>query len=151
MQGDVVFFDQWLVDVAKKLHDHSADVYKAAITDGTTTPSATTSDPRWGVGGGTNFATEEVTPGGNYVAGGATMANPTVTLAGGLAQIDTDDPATWAQDPSNPTNANWIIIYNNTDAGKRAVGYIDIGGAFDITSGPLSAQLGAPLATLNQA
>lgn len=149
-QGDVVWFDQALVDVLEKLHDLENDTVKVGLTDGTTTPSATTSDPRWGAGGGTNFASEEVTPGGNYSAGGATPAAPSVTLTGGLAEFDAGD-VSWAQNASNPTNATWGILYNDTDAGKRALAYVDLGGAFNMTTGDLTITWGAPIATLNQA
>lgn len=136
-QGDVVVFDQFMVDMAEKLHDLENDTIKVALITSVVTPSATTSDPRWGAGGGTNLSTNQVTPGGNYVTGGATAANPAVTLTGGLAMFDADD-VSWAQNASNPTDAEWAIIYNDTDAGKRAIGYVDIGGAFNMTTGALS-------------
>lgn len=135
-QGDVTFFDQALVDVLEKLHDFENDDFKIGLTSGATTPSATTADPRWGAGGTTNFAAEQVTPGGNYASGGPSIANPSVTLTGGLAMFDGDD-VTIAQNASNPTNATQAIIYNNTDAGKRAVAFVDIGGAYNMTTGDL--------------
>lgn len=149
-QGDVVFFDQWLVDVLEAKHDHELGTFYCALITNAVTPLATTSDPRWGAGGGTNFTTNEVTPGGNYAANGAALANPSVTLNGGLAEIDWDDPATWSQNASNPTNATWGIIYNN-QANKECVGFVDLGGAFDMTTGDLTITFGAPAATLNQA
>lgn len=137
-QGDVVFFDQFLVDVMKKLHDLSADVCKLAIITSAVTPAATTADPRWGAGGTTNLSSNEVTPGGNYAAGGITLASPSVTLTGGLAMFDSTTDPSWASNASNPTNAKWGIIYNSTDAGKRAIGFVDLGTAFDMTTGPLT-------------
>jgi hypothetical protein len=149
--GDVVFFDQWLADVAKKLHDHSADTFKVGLITSATTPLVTTADPRWGAGGSTNFSTTQVTPGGNYTTGGATVGTPTVTLTGGAAVIDGGDVA-WAQNAGNPTNARWGILYNDTDAGKRAVAFVDLGSAFDMTTGPLNINWNAAgIATINQA
>jgi hypothetical protein len=136
-QGDLAFFDQFLVDVLEKLHDLETDTFKLALITAAVTPAVTDADPRWGAGGTTNFSTNQVTPGGNYASGGATLANPAVTLTGGLAMFDADDPATWAQNASNPTNARWGIVYNDTDAGKRALGFLDLGAAFDMTTGPL--------------
>lgn len=136
-QGDVVFFDQALVDVLEKLHDLESDSLKVGLITSAVTPVATTADPRWGAGGSTNFATNEVTPGGTYAAGGNAVANPSVSLTGGLAQFDGDD-VTWAQNASNPTNATWGILYNDTDAGKRALAFVDLGGAFNMTTGPLT-------------
>ncbi len=149
-QGDVVFFDQWCVDVAEAKQDHETGVYFMGIVENSTVPATTTADPRWGAGGTTNFKTNEVTPGGNYVADGASLANPSVALVGGLAEIDWDDPAVWGQDPSNPVDAYWGIIYNN-QAGKECVGYVDLGGIFDMTTGDLDVDMGVPAATLNQA
>jgi len=61
--------------------------------------------------------TNEVT-GSNYTAGGNTLANPVVSLtAGGQAEIDFDDPATWSQHASGFSD------------GRRYIFYIDRGGA----------------------
>lgn len=147
-QGDVVFFDQFLVDVAEGLHDLENDTVKVGLVTAVTTPAATTADPRWGAGGTTNFKTNEVTPGGNYTVDGETPAAPSVTLVGGQAEIDWGD-ISWAQDASNPTDATWAIIYNDTDAGKRCIGYVDIGGAFNMTTGDLSITWGTPVATIS--
>lgn len=135
-QGDVVFFDQFLQDVGKKLHDLSADTIKLGLITSAVTPVATTADPRWGAGGSTNLSTNEVTAGGNYAAGGPSLATVTWTLTGGLAMLDAAD-LTVTQHASNPTNARWGILYNSTDAGKRAIGYVDLGSAFDMTTGDL--------------
>lgn len=135
-QGDVVYFDQFLVDLKKKLHDLSADVIKWALITSAVTPAATTADPRWGAGGTTNLSSNEVTPGGNYAAGGATLGGQAVTLTGGLAMFDGND-VSWLQNAGNPTNAKWAIGYNSTDAGKRCIGFVDLGTAFDMTTGDL--------------
>lgn len=136
-QGDVTIFDQFLVDLAEKLHDLENDEFKVALITDAVTPSATTSDPRWGAGGSTNLSSSQVIPGGTYSTGGAAITNPAVTLTGGLAMFDGDD-VSWSQDASNPTDAALGIVYNNTDSGKRAIGYVDIGGEFDMTTGALS-------------
>lgn len=149
-QGDVVFFDQWLVDLAEAKHDHELGAFFLGLVTNVTVPLVTTADPRWGAGGTTNFKTTEVTPGGNYVADGKSLANPSVTLNGGLAEIDWDDPGAWLQNAANPANATWGIIYNN-QAAKECVGFVDLGGAFDMTTGDLTVTFGAPAATLNQA
>lgn len=151
-QGDVVIFDQFLVDSMEKVHDLENDVIKCALVNSTTTPAATTADPRWGAGGTTNWSTWEVSPAtGNYTSGGATCASPSVTLSGGAAEIDFGDPATWAQNASNPTNARWGIIYNDTATGKNCIGYVDLGSVFDMTTGDLTITWGTPFATFNQA
>lgn len=136
-QGDVAFHDQFCVDLWKKLHNiHASDVIKLGLITSAVTPAVTDADPRWGAGGTTNYSTNECAAGGNYAAGGPTIANCAVTLTGGLAMFDGDD-VTIAQHASNPTNARWGIIYNSTDAGKRVLGFVDLGSTFDMTTGPL--------------
>ena len=148
-QGDFIWFDQALVDMAEAKHNLETGTFLMGIVTNATVPADTTGDPRWGAGGTTNFKTNEVTPGGNYVADGAALANASVSLTGGLAEIDWDDPATWAQHASNPTNAYYGIIYNN-QAAKECVGYVDLGGVFNMTTGNLTVTGAAPWATLNQ-
>jgi len=102
-----------------------------------TVPTAAIADPRWGAGGGTNFKTTEVTPGGNYVADGIDVA-ATFSEAAGTATLDGVTNPTWAQNASNPTDATWGILYNDTSAGKEAIAFVDLGGAFDMTTGDLT-------------
>jgi hypothetical protein len=147
--GDVVFFDQWLVDVQEALHDHETGAFNLGLITSAVTPSATTSDPRWGAGGGTNLSTNQVTPGGNYSTGGPSIANPTVTLTSGAGVWDADDVAI-AQNASNPTNARWGIIYNSGN--NRCVGFVDLGAAIDLSAGDFSVTWNASgIESLNQA
>lgn len=151
-QGDITAFDQFLVDALEAVHNLETDDIRLMLTDGTTTLAATTADPRYGAGGTTNLLSEEVTAGGNYTAGGAACANPAVTLSGGAAVFDADDPATWSQNASNPTDATFGAYYNNTAAGKNAIAFLDIGGAFNMTTGDLSVTHNASgILSLNQA
>lgn len=149
--GDVVFFDQFLVDVQEKMHDLETDTIKLGLVTSAVTPSATTADGRWGAGGTTNFSSNQVTPGGNYATGGPAIANNAVTLTGGAAVFDGDDISI-TQNASNPTNARWGIIYNDTDAGKRAIGYVDLGTDINLSTGNFSVTWNASgISSLNQA
>jgi hypothetical protein len=134
--NDVIIFDQFLLDTLTKKHDCSADTFKFGLVTSVTTPATTTTDPRWGAGGTTNFDTNECTPGGNYTAEGITLTSVTCVLSGGKAVWDSAD-FTIAQNASNPTNARWGIIYNSTDAGKRTVLALDLGSVLDLTAGDL--------------
>jgi hypothetical protein len=51
---------------------------------------------------------------------------------------DFANPSTWAQDAAGPTNIAYAIIYNNTDANKRAIAAIDLGGPISLVSGSLT-------------
>jgi len=48
------------------------------------------------------------------------------------------DVVTINQDASGFTTARWGIIYNNTDASKRAIAFIDLGSDRSIVAGSLT-------------
>lgn len=139
-QGDATLFTQFLVDMGDGLHDLSSASIHIALVDNTTTPSANTADPRWGAGGTTNFSSNEVTAGGNYTAAGRNISDTSPdnwTSSGTTVALDFAD-VTWTQNASNPTGAYWGIIYNESDAGKRCVGFVEVGTNLDLTTGDLS-------------
>lgn len=155
-QGDVVFFDQFLVNMALGPdigHDFGAtpNTIKCAIIDSITTPTTATPDPTWGAGGTTNFLLREVTIAGDYVTGGNECTSASVVLNGGTGAADFDwgDPTPWAT--GTDTDAKWGIIYDDTTANKNCIGFVDLGPAFDMSSGTLTITWGTPVATLNQA
>ncbi len=149
-QGDVVFFDSHLLDLAEALMDHELDTFLLGLIDAGTTPLVTTPIPHWAGTGTTNFFLDQVATGGNYT-GPIALANPSASLVAGLIEIDFDDPAQVAQNAGNAVDFTWGIIFNDTPASKHAVGFVDLGGAFDGTTGDLDVIWGAPCATLNQA
>ena len=135
-QGDVGIFDEFLATIGKAEINLDTDTIKVGLVTATTTPTATTADPRWGAGGTTNFATNEVAAGGAYTAGGTDITS-TYSQTSGTATFDGAD-LTWAQNASSPTNARWGIIYSDTDVDKKAIGWVDLGSAFDMTTGDLN-------------
>ena len=134
-KGDIVFFEQSYVDTDEGIHNKETDTFKLGLIDSTLAPTAADADPRWGAGGSTNLSSNQVTPGGNYVSGGPTIPNPTVTLVSGKSRFDADDIPTIAQDGANPNNVRWGIIYNDTAAGKNALAYLDFGAVSDFQAG----------------
>jgi hypothetical protein len=136
-QGDVTLFNEFKEDLGLKIHNLETDTFKVGLVTNSVTPAATSADPRWGAGGSTNFSSNQVTPGGNYTTGGPTIANNTYVETAGVAAFDGDNISV-LQNASNPTNARWGIIYNDTSAGKEAVGFLDLGSVFDLSSGDLT-------------
>ena len=137
--GQVFFFDQFIEDESHKLHDLSNDTLMLGLITSVATPTKATADPRWGAGA-TNLSTNEVTAGGSYVAGGVSLSG---TITNNLTRVGstktlTGDDVSIAQNSLNPTDARWGIIYNATDAGKRCIAYVDLGGVVNLTSGPFS-------------
>lgn len=155
-QGDVVVFDSFLLYQMKGtdegVFDFGAtpDTINCAIVNNVIVPSETTADPAWGAGGTTNLSTNEET-GTNYPAGGRPCDSLTVVDNAGTIELDFDDPAVWTQNGGNPTACFWGIIYSDTATNKNCIGYVDLGGTFDATTGDLTITWGAPFATVNQA
>lgn len=149
--GDVVWFDQALLDLGEKIHDLSTDVFKLGLATSVVTPTGATSDPRWGAGGGTNLSTNAVATGTAWT-GPVTLASVTWTIVSGTPTFDAADPAQIAQDAGGFTDARWGYVYNDTAAGKQALCYIDLGSDRSIVTGPLTITFNASgVLTLNQA
>ena len=109
----------------------------------TSTPTAADAVPAFISGGTTNYT--QVTPGGNYATGGLLLDTfgDLVTEAAGVMKFDTsgtsdNEAPSWASHASNPTDARWAIIYNTTDTANRAIAYIDLGAAINMTLGALT-------------
>lgn len=164
-QGDCYLYNQFRLDVLEKKHDLENDTIKVALVTSAYTPTIGDVYPCWGNSPtsptGVDVSGYEVTPGGTYAAGGATCANPSVTITASpqVVEIDFDDPttsplstsspmATWDQNASNPTNARWGIVYNDTATNKECIGFLDLGADFNLSGGALTLNWGTPFATV---
>lgn len=133
-QGDFVVFDQFILDLGNKIHDMDGDTFKIGFTSGVTDPATTTAAPHWGGTGTTDFSSEEVT-GGNYTA---PITLTSLSWSGATPAWDSAD-VSYAANASNPTTIEWGIVYNDTDANKRCVGWLDLNGGADLdTTGGLT-------------
>jgi len=135
--GDFTWFTQGKVDLLNKVHNLGSDTLKLALITSAATPTETTAAPHWGGTGTTDYSANEVTPGGNYTTGGVTLTGVTAAADGADAKFDADNISI-TQDAANPTNARWGILYNSTDANKRALGFLDLGSARDLSGGNFS-------------
>lgn len=142
--GDFTWFTQAKVDLGNKIHNlgSGGDTLKLALVTSVVTPTETDAAPHFGGTGTTNYSTNQVSAGGNYTSGGATLASQTFAASSANAKFDADD-VSWLKNASNPTNARWGILYNSTDANKRALGFVDLGGAIDMTAYDLTIQWNA--------
>jgi hypothetical protein len=113
-------------------------VFKLGLVDDTITPTAadtSANGPKWD-----DYAGNEVTADGNYVTGGLTLAYTSATrwsLTGAIGKFDADD-IELAQDGSGFTDARWGILFNDSHANKRAVAFVDLGGAVSEQAGPVA-------------
>lgn len=137
-QGTVTMFQEHLGQLGLGEFNLNTDVYKIGIITSAVTPVTGASDPGWAVARGVDFSATEVTPGGNYSTGGADITN-IFSEAAGVATFDAADQAPYvAVNASNATDARWGIIYNDTDVDKKAIGFLDFGSVFDMTTGDLN-------------
>ena len=140
--GDFKWFAQGLHDLGNKIHDLDADDFRMGIITTATTPAVNTAAPHWGGTGTTNMSTNQVaTTGTSYTAPLVLTAEAWALTATGAA-MDVAD-ITLAQDASGFTNGRWGIVYNNTDANKRAVGYLDLGSDRSLVAGSLTITMNA--------
>lgn len=133
--GDITVFNQLKVDLGNKIHDFDGDTFKVGLITSAVTPTAAAASPHWGGTGTTDYATNQVTPGGNYTTGGPTLASTDYINSAGTVPWRAAKVAI-AQSASNPATARWGIIYNSTDASKRAIAFVDLGSTRDLTTGP---------------
>ncbi len=129
-QGDSTVFDEAKLAFFDGTHTLGSDTIKAALIDNTTVPTASDATPALA-----DYT--QVTAGGNYVAGGATLTQSLTEAAGVVTEDFTTNP-TWAKDAANPTNAYYALIYNSTNVGNEALGFVDLGGVYDMTTGDLN-------------
>lgn len=137
--GDVKWFAQALLDCGKGLHNLATASLKLSLVKATgTAPAVTTADPRFGAAGTTDYSSvaNHCTTGGNYTAPVA-LSNVSWSLVSNVPTLRAD-VITIVADASNPTDARYGIIYNDTDSGKRAIAFVDFGSTKDLTSGDFS-------------
>lgn len=134
-RGDIKWFAQGLHDLANKLHDLDSDDWRLGIVTNVTVPAVNTAAPHWGGTGTTNFAANQVATGAGYT--GPIVLTETLALTATGFDFRLAD-VTIPQDAGGGfANGYWGIIYNNTDANKRAIGYLDLGGPVGNVSGPI--------------
>lgn len=134
-RGDIKWFAQALHDLGNKIHDMDSDDIRMGIVTNATVPAINTAAPHWGGTGTTNFASNQVGLATAYT--GPIALSETWTLTAGGADWRLVDVSI-AQDAGGGfTDGAWGIIFNNTDANKRALAYIDLGGPVGNVAGPI--------------
>ena len=136
--GDIKWFSAAILQLGTKLHTLTSDTLNLGIVTTATVPSITTAIPHWGGTGTTNFATNQVGTGGGYT-GPVTLASVTWTDVSGVLTLRATDVVI-PQNASGLSTGAYGIIYNNTDANKRALGYIELSsaGTLSIVSGSVT-------------
>jgi hypothetical protein len=83
------------------------------------------------------MAANQVVAGASYAAGGPTLVSPSWTIVAGIPTLRGPNVVV-AQNAAGFANARWGIIYNNTDANKRCIGFVDLGADRSIVTGSLT-------------
>ena len=141
--GTVKWFAQGLHDLGNKIHDLDGDDWRLGIVTNATVPAVNTPAPHWGGTGTTNFASNQVATAGTSYTGPQVLTGESWTLGATGATMDFAD-ITLAQDASGFTNGAYGVIYNNTDANKRAIAFVEI-----VSGGNASLVAGSIVITLN--
>lgn len=136
--GDIKWFADGLLAIGNKAMNLGSDVLKMGIVTTATVPSLTTAVPHWGGTGTTNFATNQVGTGGGYT-GPITLASVTWTNVSGVLTLRATDIVI-PQNASGFSNGAYGILYDDTDANKRAFGWVELSsaGTASIVSGSLT-------------
>ena len=127
-----VLFDQARIDLMNGVHNLTSNDIKVAFISSATTPSQSDAAPHFGGTGTTDLSTNEVT-GGDIAAGGKALANESVS--GDPNTLFNADDVSIASNGANPSNVRSLIYYNNTDANKRALGFVSYTVDQDLSTG----------------
>ena len=128
-RGDLTLFEEFAKMLGSENFVFGSDTTKVALFDTSASFAATDASPVYS-------STNEVS-GTGYSAGGATIASPTYTEASGVATFDGAN-ITWSQNASGFTGATSALIYDDTNATKMAIGWIDLGSAVSQQDGDVT-------------
>jgi len=153
--GTIKWFAAGLLDLGNKVHNLSSDTLKLGIVTTGTVPAVSTAAPHWGGTGTTNFASTQVATAGTSYTGPKTLASVTWTNVSNVPTLRATD-ISMAQDASGFANGAYGIIYNDTDANKRALGYVELSsaGALSLVAGAVTIDwggAGTDILTITQA
>jgi hypothetical protein len=140
--GTITVFNYALLEAFKGSHNLSSNTIKLGIITSAMTPSVSDVQPHWGGTGTTDYSTAQVATGSTYVTGGPALTTVTWALVGGIPTLQADSPII-AVNAGGFTNGRWGILYNSTDASKRALAFVDFGADKSIVAIALKIQFAA--------
>lgn len=131
--GDITWFNESM-EYERDGGWASTDDLKVAVLDNTVTPTAADLTPALA-----DYT--QVGTAGSYVVGGQSIGTWGAFNAMSVAILIMDSATnpTWAQNALNDTDAFWLLLYNDTQAGDPALCFVDLAGPKDMSIGPLTA------------
>jgi hypothetical protein len=134
-RGDVKWFASALHELGLSVHNLSTADIRMGIVTNATVPAINTAAPHWGGTGTTNFAANQVPTGAGYTGPISLTETWALTAAGADFRLSN---VTIAQDAGGGfTTGHWGIVFNNTDANKRALGFVELGGPVGNVAGAI--------------
>ena len=130
--GDLTFFQEAL-DYAFFNSWAATDDIKCAVLDPTTAPAISSTTPALG-----DFT--EIGTAGSYTAGGVSLGTwgGLASQSGTTLTFDSATNPSFTQHVDNDTDARWLLLYNDTQAGDPAFAFVDLGSNRDLSIGSLN-------------
>ena len=121
------FFHEFKGNLGEKLIDMNGDTFKVALTN--SAPVAATDDELADI--------TQISGTNGYTTGGVTLANPSwaETGAGTGVWRFTSDDFSWTASGGDIATFRYLVLYSDTSTNDKLVGYLDYGGAVNITNG----------------
>lgn len=120
-------FHCFVEDLAEKVHQLGADTLKVYLSN--VAPNASTHTQYDGTAGSTGPA--EITAKNGYTAGGLTAVQTTSSQTSGTYKLVLADPSPWVADNSTDGTGigpfRYVVLYNDTSAANRLIGWWDYG------------------------
>ncbi len=117
-------FDEFVADVANKVHNLSSDVCKVMLTD--VVPVA---------GNAVKADITEIAAGNGYTAGGNSAAVVSSTQVAGLYKLILTSPATWTAVVGAMATFRYAVLYNSTPVAGPLIGWWDYGSEVSLALG----------------
>lgn len=119
-------FNQFVEDVAEKVHNLGADAFKVMLTN--TAPVATNS---------VKADLTEIGAGNGYTAGGNAAAGSSSAQSSGTYKLVLADPATWTAAGGTIGPFRYVVLYNDTPTSPAdpLVGWWDYGSSITLQIG----------------
>ena len=137
--GDVTLFNSFRSELGDAVHNLSTNSFSFGLVTNTSAPTQTTAGPHWAGTGTTNLATNQVTTTAGYTGpvNVSAVITDNWTISGATATFDVDN-VSLTQNASGFTDAHWGVIFNDTDANKRALCYLEMGSPVSLVAGDVS-------------
>jgi hypothetical protein len=117
-------FNQFVADVANKVHNLGSDSLKILLTN--TAPTSSNA---------VKADLTEISAGNGYTAGGNTAALTSSSQTAGLYKLILANPATWTAAGGSIGPFRYAVLYNSTAASGNLIGYWDYGSAVTLAVG----------------